>query len=74
MPEQPDFSRYELMVLHRLGTLETETRDMHRAVEELRVSLATLKSEQRTRTAILATGISLVVTLAGALLPHLIGT
>ena len=70
---ESDFSRYELMVLHRLGTLEGQAQKAHQAVEELRVELATMKSVQQTRTALIATVISAAAAAAAYLVPILTG-
>jgi hypothetical protein len=66
--ESSDFSRFELMLIHRLSTLEQLTKEQHQAFEDLRVDFVTHKSAINTRFAIYGTVISAVVTLANLLL------
>lgn len=68
MTEPSDFSRFELMLLHRLTTLELLTKEQHAAFEDLRVDLATLKTKVDTRAALMGGGVGIIVSLAAALL------
>ena len=85
MTQPPDdaFSRYELLVLHRLKALEDDTKLMHRAFEELRVELVTIKSdvlhaaearaqETKANAAKVALAISTLVALTGAVAHYFI--
>lgn len=64
MPDNHDFSRFELMLIHRLETLEALTKDQHLAFENLRVDFITHKTTINTRTALIGTIISVAVTAA----------
>jgi len=66
-----DFSRFELMLLHRLDALETLTKEQHVTLEELRVDFAIHKTAINTRVAIVGAAFGGVITLVNALL-HLI--
>ena len=63
MPD-PDFSHYELLLLHRLTQLETLAKEQHLAFENLRVDFITHKTTINTRTALIGTIISVIVTAA----------
>ena len=49
MTAENDFSRFELMLIHRLETLETLTKEQHAAFEDLRVDFVTHKTTINTR-------------------------
>lgn len=68
MSDDNDFSRFELMLIHRLGALETLTKEQHRAFEDLRVDFVTHKTTINTRTAIIGTLFGALVTLANLLI------
>lgn len=63
MTEDNDFSRFELMLIHRLHTLETLTKEQHSAFEDLRVDFVTHKTTINTRVALTGTVFAVVVTL-----------
>lgn len=71
MTENNDFSRFELMLIHRLSTLETLTKEQHTEFEDLRVDFVTHKTAINTRVALAGTVFGAVVTLANLLL-HLL--
>ena len=81
-PPDNDFSRYELMVLHRLEKLEEDTKAAHRAFEDLRVEIVTVRADvanaadERDRkakayAARVALAVSTLVGVLGAVAPHL---
>lgn len=65
--DEADFSRFELMILHRLETLEELTKDGHKAFEDLRIDVATLRTTVNVRTVTIAAFISLAVAALGPL-------
>jgi hypothetical protein len=69
--ESSDFPRFELLIIHRLSALEELTKEQHKAFEDLRVELATLKSVVQTRTTLISGGISLLVAVLALALPLL---
>lgn len=81
-PPTDDFSRYELMVLHRLTELEADTKSAHLAFEDLRVEIVGIKKDltyhvkeqnQKTKahTARVALAISSVVAIISAVAPYI---
>ena len=68
MTEPSDFSRFELMLIHRLTTLETLTKEQHTEFEDLRVDFVTHKTTINTRVALIGTIFSVLVTLANILI------
>lgn len=68
MTDNSDFSRFELMLIHRLETLEGLTKEQHTAFEDLRVDFVTHKTTINTRTALIGTIFSVLVTAANVLL------
>lgn len=71
MTETSDFSRFELMLIHRLETLETLTKDQHEAFEDLRVDFVTHKATINTRVALAGGAFTLLISLINAAL-HLL--
>lgn len=80
-PPDNDFSRYELMVLHRLDKLEEDTKSAHKAFEDLRVEIVQVRSDvehaadERDRKAKayagrVALAVSTFVGIFGAVAPH----
>lgn len=71
--ENNDFSRFELMLIHRLGVLETLTKEQHKSFEDLRVDFVTLKSNINTRVTVYGGIFAAAITIANLLL-KLLGT
>lgn len=74
-----DFSRYELLVIHRLDHLEKEAKLAHTAVEDLRLDVVTLRRDveevgrrKAAEAKAHATRVAFVISLIGAALPQLI--
>ena len=63
-----DFSRFELMLIHRLQTLEALTKEQHESFENLRVDFVTHKTTINTRTALVGTLFGVLVTVANLLI------
>jgi len=63
-----DFSHYELLILHRLDRLDAIAKEQHDAFEALRLDFVTHKTVINTRTALIGTAISVVVTAANLLI------
>lgn len=63
-----DFSRFELMLIHRLDTLEALTKEQHVAFEDLRVDFVTHKTTINTRTALIGTLFGAAITLTNLLI------
>ncbi len=61
------FSRFELMLIHRLETLETLTKEQHASFEALRLDFITHKTAINTRVAIIASLFGVTVTVANVL-------
>jgi len=68
MNDEHDFSRFELMLIHRLEQLEAIAKDQHRAFEDLRVDFVIHKTTINTRTALIGTILSVAVTAANLLI------
>jgi len=62
-----DFSRFELMLMHRLETLETLAKEQHAAFEDLRVDFVTHKTTINTRTALVGSLFAVAVTIVNLL-------
>ncbi len=56
------FSRFELMLIHRLETLETLTKEQHQSFEALRLDFITHKTRINTRVAIVGAIFGALVT------------
>lgn len=68
MTEDNDFSRFELMLIHRLETLEQLTKEQHKSFEDLRVDFVTHKTTINTRTTLIGTLFGAIVTAANIVL------
>ena len=68
MTDNSDFSRFELMLMHRLETLETLAKEQHSAFEDLRVDFVTHKTTINTRVALVGTLFGVAVTIANLLI------
>lgn len=71
MTENSDFSRFELMLMHRLETLETLTKEQHAEFEDLRVDFVTHKTTINTRVGLVGTLFAAAATIANLLI-HLL--
>jgi len=71
MTESSDFSRFELMLIHRLATLEDLTKEQHTEFENLRVDFITHKTTINTRTALIGTVFAGAITIVNVLLHFL---
>lgn len=71
MADNNDFSRFELMLIHRLSTLEALAQEQHRAFEDLRVDFVTHKTTINTRTTVVGTLFGAIVTIANLLIHFL---
>lgn len=71
MVQENDFSRFELMLIHRLDKLEQLTKEQHVALEDLRVDFVTHKTTINTRVALVGTIFGAVVTAANVFLHFL---
>jgi len=68
MANEPDFSHYELMLIHRLESLESLTKEQHASFEDLRVDFVTHKTAINTRTALIGTLFGFAVTIVNILI------
>ena len=68
MTSEHDFSRFELMLIHRLESLEQLTKEQHVAFENLRVDFVTHKTTINTRVALVGTLFAAAVTVANLLI------
>lgn len=68
MTNDSDFSRFELMLIHRLSTLEELTKEQHVAFENLRVDFVTHKTTINTRVGLIGTLFAAAVTVANLLI------